>query len=167
MNLIVAFFLVYVVMLNVERLRNPLATVGRFPLSMLGKVTGLEQYWNMFSPGPYEYGSWLRVEGTLADGSRVNLVHPAEPCSAAKPRNVSATYSTQYWRRCFVTAYEFEEPVQQAALLRYFVTSWNLSHSAEKRVVSAVFIHHVQSTPAPFCKEENPVELRVLQTWLE
>ena len=31
------------------------AMVGAPPLSWLGQLTGLDQYWNMFSPGPYRF----------------------------------------------------------------------------------------------------------------
>jgi hypothetical protein len=164
LNAVAAFLIMYVVLMNVARLRNPLATVGNFPMNLLGKVTGLEQYWNMFSPGPYQYGSWLRVEGVLADGTLVNLREPTHPLDDVKPRNVSATYPTQYWRRCFVTAYEFEDAVQQTALLNYYVKQWNQTHAPTQQLVAARLVHMVQPTPEPGSGERYPIERRVLQT---
>jgi hypothetical protein len=149
-NIIAAFFLGYVVLLNINRLAYPRAMVGTPPLSTLGQVTGLDQYWNMFSPGPYRFGGWLRIEGETADGRIVNLYRPGEPLPAAKPVNVSATYSTQYWRRCLVTMYEFKEQPHIAGGLSYFARRWNGSHESRDQVVRARLIHMVEHVPPPF-----------------
>ena len=166
LNCMAAFLLLYVATMNLLRLNNPLATVGRFPLNLVGKITGLEQYWNMFSPGPYEYGSWLRVEGVLANGTLVNLYAPHEPLPDTKPQRVSAMYPTQYWRRCMVTAYEFGEEAQQTALLRYFAQTWNRTHGAAEQVIEARLVHMIEPTPLPFSEpaESKPLpEKQVLR----
>jgi hypothetical protein len=164
-NCLVMLLLTYVVLLNVKRLSHPLATVGAPPLSLVGKVTGLQQYWNMFSPGPYRFGSWLRLEGVTAQGTLVNLYQPDEPLPDVKPANVSATYPTQYWRRCLVTLYEFEEAPHQEGTLRFFTERWNASHEAAERVVTARLVHMVEPTPAPFAPagEREPRQRRVLR----
>ncbi len=149
-NIIAGFLLAYVVLLNLKRLENPLASVGEAPLNLVGKVTGLEQYWNMFAPGPYRFGSWLRVEGETAEGQLVNLYSPNEPLPAVRPKNVSSTYSTQYWRRCMVTMYEFQEKPHLEGGLRYFAGEWNRTHAKEERIVRARLVHMIESTPPPF-----------------
>lgn len=161
-NAIAAFFLLFVVLLNVNRLNNPVATVGRPPLSTLGKALGLEQLWNMFSPGPYKFGGWLRVEGETADGRLVNLYAPDEPLPDAKPTNVSAGYATQYWRRSMVTLYEFQEPAHLDGSLRYFAREWNSTHAEHERIVQARLVHMVTPTPAPFSNEEFEPERKIL-----
>jgi hypothetical protein len=149
-NAIAAFFLGYIVLMNINRLAYPRAMVGTPPLSTLGQVTGLDQYWNMFSPGPYRFGGWLRIEGETADGRVVNLYRHDEPLPESKPANVSATYSTQYWRRCLVTMYEFKEESHIEGGLRYFARLWNESHDPEDRIVRSRLIHMVEHVPPPF-----------------
>lgn len=149
-NIIAAFFLGYIVLMNLNRLAYPRAMVGTPPLSTLGQVTGLDQYWNMFSPGPYRFGGWLRIEGETADGRIVNLYRPGEPLPDTKPANVSSTYATQYWRRCLVTMYEFKEQSHIEGGLRYFARLWNESHVGQDHVVRARLIHMVEHVPPPF-----------------
>jgi hypothetical protein len=150
MNIIAAFFLGYIVLMNLNRLAYPRAMVGTPPLSTLGQVTGLDQYWNMFSPGPYRFGGWLRIEGETADGRIVNLYRPGEPLPDVKPTNVSGTYATQYWRRCLITMYEFKEESHIEGGLRYFARLWNESHESQDQIVRARLIHMVEHVPPPF-----------------
>jgi hypothetical protein len=166
MNALVGFLLVYVLMMNTIRLRYPLATVGRFPLNYLGKLTGTEQYWNMFAPGPYAFGGWIRVEGQLTNGTWVNLRFPEQGLALTKPASVSSEYPTQYWRRCFVTAYEFGEQPQLQGILNYFTKQWNQTHSADEQLIQSRWVHVVQPTPEPYSTEPAaPLELRTLARW--
>lgn len=164
---IAAFFVAYVVLMNINRLAHPQAMVGGPPLCWVGKVTGLDQYWNMFSPDPYRFGGWLRIEGETADGRIVNLYRPDESLPNTKPANVSATYATQYWRRCLVMTYEFKEQPHIQGTLRYFARLWNQSHAEAERVVQARLIHMVEHTPPPFeparKRETERRELGVVQ----
>jgi hypothetical protein len=162
-NLIAAFLISYVVLMNVNRLVHPRAPVGAPPLSYLGQVLGLDQYWNMFSPEPYRYGGWLRIEGETAAGREVNLYRPDEPLHDAKPANVSATYPTQYWRRCLVTMYEFQERAHIEGGLRYFARHWNQTHTFNEQVVAARLVHMIEHTPPPADnRRPRTVERKVL-----
>jgi hypothetical protein len=163
-NLVAAFFLGYVVLLNVNRLQHRLASVGPPPLCWLGKAVGLEQYWNMFAPQPFRVACWLRVEGELADGTLVNLYRPDEPLPDAKPARVSSTFSSQYWRRAMLTLYEFDEPAHQTATLRYFAHRWNMSHAADGQVTRMRLILLQEHIPPPNSSPDavRPIERRVL-----
>jgi Vitamin K-dependent gamma-carboxylase len=149
LNAVAAFLLAYMLLLNSQRLQHPLATVGKPPLSLIGKVIGLNQYWNMFAPAPYQYSSWLRVEGELADGSLVNLYAPSQPLDDEKPAYVSGGYANQYWRRCMVMAFEFGEKPHQAGIVRYFRDRWNATHAADQQLVAARLVLMQQTVPLP------------------
>lgn len=144
-----AFLLLFVIALNSAKLRHPYAQVGAFPVCHIGRLTGLEQYWNMFAPGPYTYGSWVRIEGVLPSGETVNLYEPEKSLADVKPGNVSASYPTQYWRRCFVMGYEVREKPHLEGLLRYLTREWNRSHSSSEQVTGARFVLMKTATPAP------------------
>lgn len=44
----------------------------------VGRITGLDQYWAMFSPGVLKDGLKIWAEGTKADGTKVNLFNPSQ-----------------------------------------------------------------------------------------
>lgn len=159
---IAAYLVLYVLVMNIRKLEHPYAQVGAFPIAQVGRVTGLEQYWNMFAPGPYAFGSWIRVEGELSSGKIVNLYASNEPLPDAKPRNVSATYPTQYWRRCMVMAYEVQEKPHLAGILRYLSQRWNAAHGPDEQVVRARFVHMTTPTPPPGAPKNIQAERKVL-----
>jgi hypothetical protein len=169
LNLVAMFLTAYMLLLNVQKLHHPFATVGRPPLSWVAKLTGLNQYWNMFAPGPYQYSSWLRVEGELADGTLVNLYQPAAALDDEQPSYVSGTYPTQYWRRCMVMSFEFAEPVHQVGILRYFSERWNATHQPEQQVVRARLVHMLRNVPLPesTLAETPPWRRNVLSEWVK
>jgi Vitamin K-dependent gamma-carboxylase len=146
-NAIAGFLLLYVLSLNAAKVRHPYAEVGGFPIRHLGRLSGLEQYWNMFAPGPYAYGSWVRVEGTLPSGEIINLYEPNMPLANEKPRNVSSSYPTQYWRRCFVMGYEVREKPHLQGLLRFLAKEWNQTHLESEWIVEARLV--LMKTPTP------------------
>ena len=160
---VVVLLLAGVVVLNVKRLRDPAATIG--PTHAILKAAGLSQYWNMFAPGPYEYGGWLRIEGETARGALVNLYQPKGPLPDSRPPLVSAMYSTQHWRRCCVTLWEYSDPPYRQSVLRYYVNRWNNSHPPDERLATARLVQMIEPTPPPGCEESPPAERRVLAEW--
>jgi hypothetical protein len=160
----VILFVASVVLLNIRRLRDPQATVG--PAQTIMKAAGLSQYWNMFAPGPYEYGGWVRIEGRTAGGRLVNLYRPAEPLPDEKPALVSAEYPTQHWRRCFVTLWEYPDPPYRDSVLRYFVGRWNASHSPDEQLAQARLVQVIEATPPPRSASLAPqASQNVLAEW--
>jgi hypothetical protein len=119
----------------------------------------------MFSPGPYEYGGWLRIEGETADGLLVNLYEPDQPLPDEKPPLVSAMYPTQHWRRSIVTLWEFAEPSYRESVLRYFIQHWNESHGPTQQVVQARVVQMIVPTPLPGSSAPAPPERLVLAEW--
>jgi Vitamin K-dependent gamma-carboxylase len=148
-NLIAAFLIVYVVLLNVRKLENSYAQVGTPPLCYLAKATGLEQCWLMFAPHPVLHSRYVLLEGHLADGRVVNLLHPGQPFAESIPEAMGTTFPNQYWRRCAATMFEFDEPIQQKGFADYFARQWNASHAAEDRVVRVRMAILKQITPPP------------------
>jgi hypothetical protein len=155
-NAIVAFLLLYVVWMNMLRLENPTAKVGAFPLSHLGKVLGLDQYWTMFAPRVAPFGSWLRLEGDQVDGSVVNLYQPGQPFAEELPYAEGTTYPNQYWRRCVVTMFEAFDPAHHEGFARYFAKQWNASHPEEEQIFRARVILMIQATPPPGSPVPSP-----------
>jgi hypothetical protein len=155
-SLIIAFLVVYLGLLNIRRLEYGFAEVGTPPLSYLGKALGIDQYWAMFSPKPFPYSRWIRLEGHTADGRVVNLLHPGEPFPERTPAALGSTYPDQYWRRCASAMFELPQPSQQRGYAAYFARLWNESNRGVDRVARVRMMVMMQETPPPGTPREAP-----------
>jgi hypothetical protein len=148
-NTLAGFFILYIVLLNVSRLQNRVALVGRFPLCYVGKALGIDQYWVMFAPQPFMQAQWLRLEGERLDGQIVNLHEPGMPFLEELPRAMGTRYPNQYWRRCTCMLFEYYETAHLEGFASYFARQWNATHSGVERVHRIRVICMKQPTPPP------------------
>lgn len=135
LNLLAAFFLVYVFVLNVTTVTDdsmPLPSVS-VPMSV---ALGLDQRWAMYSPRPAQFSYWFTIPGVLANGDEVNLLPAvadrdpdrAGAVSRDKPGNVNETFRDMYWLRYLTT---LSRSGSQERLLQfggYICRSWNDWH---------------------------------------
>jgi hypothetical protein len=65
--------------MNYQRYLNPpMVSDEATVIDTVGRITGLDQYWAMFSPGVLKDGLKIWAEGTKADGTKVNLFNPSQ-----------------------------------------------------------------------------------------
>ncbi len=163
---VVVGLLFFIFATNQKRLWQP-SYMQVFPdwLDAVGRVTGLDQHWNMFSPGVDPYGSWIIVEGTLADGSRVDLWHGG-PADEAKPASVNDMYPSVPWRRIMVTLFEQREEQHRRGVLDYFTRKWSAEH--EQQVIAAR-IRQIRTPTPPFdgSPAQALAEEKILVKWPE
>ena len=131
-NLIAAFFLIYVFVMNITTVTDYTMPLAEASLPM-AVALGLDQRWAMYSPTPAQFTYWLSVPGVLNDGRKVELLQAVthqEPdrideVSLDKPGNVNETFRDIYWLRYLTT---LSMPVAQERLLNfggYICRSWN------------------------------------------
>lgn len=102
---LLALLLVYVTVWNFDML--PGSTVHVPPsLKWLGLGLRLDQRWNMFAPTVLRDDGWYVIEGTLQDGTTVDLFRGGAPVSWEKPELVSATYPNERWRKYLMSLYQ-------------------------------------------------------------
>jgi hypothetical protein len=147
-NVAAAVLLLYVLLLNVRRLDgDPFAPLGRPPLSEVSRITGLDQCWNMFASGPHQFGGWLSMQGTLADGTRVNLWRGEEPIPDTRPDSISGMYPTHRWRRLLLWLFEVDDPVIRKAVACFLRQRWQERHPNSPPVARVELINVLQHTP--------------------
>lgn len=167
-NLLAAFFLVYVFVLNVTTVTDatmPLPSVSG-PMSV---ALGLDQRWAMYSPRPAQYSYWFTIPAVLANGNEVDLLpavadqHPDRATSVSwdKPGNVNETYRDMYWLRYLTT---LTRPGSQERLLHfggYVCRSWNEWYpDGESQLQTFDIMYFTQPTLAD--GERGDIEQRVL-----
>jgi hypothetical protein len=145
-NLVTALCLMFVLVANI-------GTVSSFsvpePVRPMGHALGLFQRWSMFAPSPGTATVWFVVEGTLADGRKVDLLTPVIHGDFSTIRHVSweqpdfiskTVYRGEHWRKYLnsITAGRREE---RRAFAAYVCRTWNAEHHAESALVSLQAFH--------------------------
>ena len=131
------------------------------------RILGLDQNWSMFAPLPRTEDGWLVMEGTLHDGSTVNLWEFDEPLPWSKPVLVSATYHTQRWRKYLDNLTTESYAAHRMYFCEWLARRWNeeFSEGDKMREVHRVELtHRIELTPPPG-QPIPDLETRVLWTW--
>ena len=167
-NLLAAFFLVYVFVLNVTTVTDaimPLPSVSA-PMSV---ALGLDQRWAMYSPRPAQYSYWFTIPAVLANGSEVDLL-PAimdrDPERAAsvswdKPGNVNETFRDMYWLRYLTTLTRAGSQERLLHFGGYVCRSWNEWYPGGESQLQTFDIMYFTQPTLPD-GERGDIEQRVL-----
>lgn len=149
-NSLLGVLLLYVVLLNAIRLEYGIFShLGAGPLRVMGDSAQLNQFWGMFAPRPYDFGGWVRIDGILATGRRVNLMQPHLPPQQTRPEYVAGRFANWRWRKCLLNMVERDCPTHRAAVSDYFRRQWNAQHSPEEELESVELLLMKQPTLPP------------------
>ncbi len=165
----VAILLAYVVIWNVREtdFRNLETRLMSRDWNAPARILGLDQNWSMFAPLPRTEDGWLVMEGTLHDGSTVNLWEFDKPLPWSKPPLVSAAYHTQRWRKYLDNLTTDQHAMHRMYFCEWLAWRWNDENAAgdKTREVHRVELsHRIELTPPP--GEPIPdIETRILWTW--
>ena len=116
----------------------------------------LRQRWNMFSPHPAKQDGWILVIGVREDGSMIDLRKDNRRVSWTRPRDVSATYTDQRWRKYMEYVTTRWDP--HARLLGMYYLNSEGSREAGVSKVIICFMGEYASSP----HESSPVHIRFL-----
>lgn len=161
--------LVYVFLWNLRE-TNPNYWAPRvLPRSMswIGRVLHVDQNWGMFAPSPPRHDGWFVMQGTLADGTRVNLWEPGQSVSESRPTLPSAKLRGQRWRKYFTNIMREDHRRHRQYLAEFLWRRWNREHSAgdpRKEVASYEVIFMEQETPPPGSRPTMPRRVMLAQS---
>lgn len=149
-----ASLLAYVIAWNVSEATGRLdKKLGLSPTwRIVGRLTHLEQYWQMFAPRPLTGDGWYVMRGKLHDGGVVNLWEPGLPLPYKKPSSVRATYHGLRWGMFLVTLWRGEVPEARPYLAHWLARRWDERYSEgkpEHRVKSVEILFRLEETPPP------------------
>lgn len=158
--------LVYVLALTAARTRHgPAADLKPGPVRVLGEAAHLNQTWFMFAPRPHDFGGWVEVRGTLADGTRVNLLDPPRP-PGTRPAVAAESVGSKRWRKAVMNLYESgDAPHLRAGLLDHYRRRWEDGHPAEPLVAIEIVGVMVPTPPPGQPADPRPVRQAVLAEW--
>lgn len=102
------------------------------------QVMRLDQSWSIFSPSPPRDDGWYVVQGTLIDGSRVNLLQPHQVISNNKPTLAQrqAIYKNLQWRSYFINLNRSLGKELYPYYGAYICGQWNRQNVGEQQLTS-------------------------------
>lgn len=137
-RLVALFFLGYIVVWNLGTLENPI--IGTRSMYWIGMLTRTDQNWNMFAPYPALEDGWYVIEGTLEDGSVIDLSRYAMDGSTRpvvnwkKPATISSTFPTSRWQKYMSRLWLRRDRAHRLFFARYICSRWQAEHSSGPRL---------------------------------
>lgn len=150
--------LIFVMVMNYQRYLNPpMVSDEASIVDTVGRITGLDQYWAMFSPGVLKDGLKIWAEGTTADGTKVNLFNPSQDNRKSDRRMIWGKEDSYARKRFLIWGlYEFPRDPFSRAFLKMMLEEWNQTHSAKDQIISAQIVSLKTQTSPPYQTIESP-----------
>jgi hypothetical protein len=124
-----------------------LGLAGRVPapLILIGKVTAIDQHFQMFGDPP-RYNPWFVYEARLKNGSKMELFHPQHRLHHEPPTDGIGGFRTHNWRKLHRNLTSDTFAAFRQGLLDFQVSEWNSRHIESEQVVSAKLIAYMKKT---------------------
>jgi predicted DCC family thiol-disulfide oxidoreductase YuxK len=151
------FFLFLAIWWNVQN-QQPKWTMPR-SLDSIALAFRIDQYWDMFSPGPLREDGWYVIEGTLKNGERVDIWRNGAPVSFDRipPSQVAAQYPDERWRKYMMNLYADKFAQFRLYFDRYMCRRWNEGRdSSDPRLLDIFNVYYMVHMTQPPGKPEEP-----------
>jgi hypothetical protein len=119
----------------------------------------IDQYWDMFSPGPLREDGWYVIEATLKNGEKVDLWRNGAPVSFDRitPQQVAAQYPNERWRKYMMNLYADRYAQFRLYFDRYMCRKWNEGREmSDPRLLDIFNVYYMVHTTQPPGKPEEP-----------
>lgn len=135
-----------------------LSTIQVLPASVqdglrpLFQLSRLEQFWNMFAPYPLKDDGWMVVDGQLANGDNVDVLHPDRAPDYDKPEQLSQSHRNIRWHTYLGRLAEKDFARHRLWFGKYLCRQWNadkLSADREHRLLRFKINYVFEVTPPP------------------
>ena len=134
------------------------------------KATRLDQRWGMFAPKPLGYSLYPLVEGTLRDGSTVELFGNenfdagAGPANRIPPFGGYGAYPGYRWRKVFERVNSGSNRLR-GAYGSYLCRQWNHAGRPRPKQLATVNIRSIRIATAVAGEHTAPTEHSLWQHW--
>lgn len=119
------------------------------PFYTFGRITRLDQAFNMFAPYPPFEDGWYVMPGTLRDGTIIDTFNKGMPVIYLKPDNVAYTYKNQRWQKYFMNLWLSNYSDFRLDYGKYVCRSWNSKHTNHESLTGFSMIFMLEKTPEP------------------
>jgi len=115
-----------------------------------GKLFGLDQRWQMFSPIPMSNDGWFVIDGRLKDGTHVDVLTSVEGAvSFEKPKNLSQTFVTQRWRKFFRQLLRGSKKKKLSNYAKAVCRNWNGNEIRKNKKLEKFKIYYMLERTKP------------------
>ncbi|UOR06018.1 hypothetical protein MUN82_02690 [Hymenobacter aerilatus] len=97
-NTVVGVLLVYICWWNFDTVTSTRLAM-REQFRWLGYLFRIDQHWGMFAPAVFKDDGWYILEGTTAEGRKIDLNRSGAPLTYAKPAAVVSLFPNDRWRK--------------------------------------------------------------------
>lgn len=104
----------------------------------------LDQSWSMFSPDPPIEDGWLVFEGTLVDGSQIDLWSSTDNLDWEKPEDVSASFLGDRWKAYLLNLVQRGLSFRSVGELA--IRQWNETHPPDREVARLAIVYMREQT---------------------
>lgn len=120
----------------------------------------LDQRWNMFAPFPRQDDGWYVFHGNLVDGTDVDPFRGKVGVTYEKPKLVSATYSSNRWRKYLMEVRSNATEFNTLSFGRFLCRRWNAKYKGDKRL-STFKIFFMKERILPGNKQPAPQKVMI------
>jgi hypothetical protein len=160
-NLLAGVFLIYILSWNLSNVGFKHKLLPK--MEWLGRLTGAEQYWPMFSPPLIEDG-WYVIPGTLKNGKEVDLFKGGGSVRWEKPANVRTTYKNERWRKYMNNLLIKKHADYRLYYAKYLCRDWNSRRQGDEQLDRFEIIYMREDT-LPNKRTAPPVKLTLWKHW--
>lgn len=152
-SILIFFFLIYVFIWNVNNLTfSPYKMTAS--MRTVGYFLRLDQNWGMFAPGVIKDNGWYILEGTLANGKKIDLWQDGRELTYKKPKSIVSLFPNDRWRK-----YGENMMLQRNAFMRgyfcnYSKRVWNEKHP--EQAIKALNVMYMYQLTQPDYKVQVP-----------
>ncbi len=125
----------------------------------ISRVTRLDQSWSIFAPAPPRDDGWHIIQGTLKDGTEVDVLYDKEgPVNWEKPsiKDRNKLYKNMQWRTYFINLNRSIGDTLYPYYANYLCRNWNANNQGEKQLDKFTIYFMDERTVPP--GEEQKVE---------
>jgi predicted DCC family thiol-disulfide oxidoreductase YuxK len=160
-TLLALFFAGYVALWNAK-------TIPQFhvdivaPWSKIASVLRLDQKWNMFAPYPLKDDGWYVIDGTLKDGTRIDVFKDGDqPVSWEKPELVAWTYTNARWRKYMMNIWQKSKKAHRLYYGKYLCRTFNEDRPDSRRLQRFDIVFMKERTMPP----GEPTSVQKVTIW--
>ena len=101
----------------------------------------------MFAPGVFKDDGWYVMEAKTKDHKTIDLFHPNDSLSYKKPRNITAMFKNDRWRKYSENFIFVSNNFMRGYFCNYYLKKWNQEHPDQ--IVTALSILYFTELTAP------------------
>ena len=114
-----------------------------------GRIIGLDQKWDMFSPYPMREDGWYVMPAVKRNGDSVDLWRNGGPISWKKPEYVINDYKNFRWQKLMRRVLDSNFKQMYLVILPYITHTWNETHADSSQHIKTATLFFMEEKTQP------------------